>query len=183
MHHKGDFSFRITNFFFKTIRIIIEKFISWIWIWIRKGKLQGINLLEKDVKYKPNLEQLLKGHIGYIDFKHIRIYLDYLQQMHKHIFAMIWQLGPPTFCVTYTSAEHCWNLLVEALTKLLSNRRKREHIETIEEYNIDYLVRNDPVTCTHYYRHKTDTIKQFVCEDNMFSGKILDYYFVNEFKK
>ena len=71
------------------MRIIIEKIMSCISIRIRKGKLQGRKLLAKDVKYKPNLEKLLKSHIGYIDFKHIRISPDYLQQMQKHIFEMI----------------------------------------------------------------------------------------------
>jgi len=139
-------------------------------------------LLAKDVKYKPNLEKLLKSHIGYIDFKHIRISPDYHQQMQKHIFAMIRQLGPPTFFVTFTSAEHLWTPLVQTLTKLHSNRNKEKHIETIEECNIDYLVRKDPVTCTRYYRHKTNALKQLICQDSTFFGKILDYYFVTEFQ-
>ena len=58
------------------MRIIIENFMSRILVRIRKGKLQGRKLLEKDVKYKPNLEKLLKSHIGYIDFKNIRISPD-----------------------------------------------------------------------------------------------------------
>jgi len=182
MHYNGDFSYHITIFFFKTMRIIIEKFMSSISIRIRKGKLQGRKLLAKDVKYKKNLEKLLKSDIGYIDFKHIRISPDYLQQMQKHIFAMIQQLGPPTFFVTFTSAEHRWTPLVETLTELHSNRNKKKHIETIKEYSIDYLVRKDPVTCTRCYRHKTDAMKQLICQDNTFFGQILYYYFVTQFQ-
>jgi hypothetical protein len=89
LHSSSDFSCHITNLFFKTICIIIEKVFSCMWVRIRKGKLQGIKLLAKDVKYKENLKKILKFDIGYIDFKNIRISPDYLQQNKKNIFAMI----------------------------------------------------------------------------------------------
>jgi hypothetical protein len=60
-----------------------------MWVRIRKGQLQGINLLARDVKYKENLEKILKSDIGYIDFKNIHISPNYLQQNKKNIFSMI----------------------------------------------------------------------------------------------
>ena len=39
MHYSGDFSYHITNFLFKAMRIIIEKVMSCISVRIRKGKL------------------------------------------------------------------------------------------------------------------------------------------------
>jgi hypothetical protein len=107
LHSNDYFSFHITIFFFKTMRIIIEQVLSCMWVQIRKYQLQGRKLLAKDVKYKVNLEKILKSDIGYIDFKNICTSLDYLQQKKKNIFAMIRQLGPPTFLVTFTSVEHC----------------------------------------------------------------------------
>jgi hypothetical protein len=71
------------------MHIIIEQVLSCMWVQIRKGQLQGRNLLAKDVKYKENLEKILKSDIGYIDFKNIHISPDYLQQNKKTIFAMI----------------------------------------------------------------------------------------------
>ena len=59
---------------------------SCIWIRIRKGQLKGRKLVAKDVKYKPNLEKILKSDIGYIDFKNIRISPIFLQQIKKTIF-------------------------------------------------------------------------------------------------
>jgi hypothetical protein len=80
LHSSGDFSCHITNLFFKTIHIIIEQVISCMWVQIRKGQLQGRKLLAKYVKYKVNLEKILKFDIGYIDFKNIHISPDYLQE-------------------------------------------------------------------------------------------------------
>ena len=88
------------------MRIIIEQVLSFISIQIRKGQLQGRKLFAKDVKYKVNLEKILRSDIGYIDFKNIRISPDYLQQNKKTIFEMIRQLGPPTFFITFTSVEY-----------------------------------------------------------------------------
>jgi hypothetical protein len=53
---------------------------SYMWVRIRKGQLQGKKLVAKDVKYKVNLEKILKSDIGYIDFKNIYTSPDYLQQ-------------------------------------------------------------------------------------------------------
>jgi len=73
---------------------------------------------------------------------------------------MIHQQGPPTFFITFTSGEHRWAPLVNTLTKLHSKREKRKHIETIEDYNIDYLIRKNLVTCTRYYRHRINALKK-----------------------
>jgi hypothetical protein len=100
-----------------------------MWIRIRKGQLRGRKLLEKYVKYKPNLEKILKYDIGYIDFKNICISPDYLQHIKKNVFAMIRQLGPLTFFVTFTSAEHQWHELVSALTDLYRNRENGKHLK------------------------------------------------------
>jgi hypothetical protein len=182
LHASGDFSYHTTDLFFKTMRILIEKVVSCIWIRIRKGQLRGRTLLARDVKYKPNLEKILKYDIGYVDFKNIRISPDYLNQIQKNIFTMIRQLGPPTFFVTFTSAEHQWTPLVSTLIELYTNRGKQKYTQTLEDIDIDYLIRKDPVTCTRYYRHRINALKHLICHDETFFGKVVDYYFVTEFQ-
>ena len=95
---------------------------------------------------------------------------------------MIRQLGPPTLFVTFPSAEHQWTPLVNALYELQRKRRKRKHIEMIEDFDIYYIIRKDPVTCSRSYRHRINAIKQLICDDKTFYGKIVDYYFVTEFQ-
>ena len=103
-----------------------------MWVRIRKGQLQGINLLAKDFKYKVNLEKILKSDIGYIYFKNTHISPDYLQQNKKTTFAMIRQLGPPTFLITFTSVEHCWDPLVATVSDLHRNRKRKKETDTLE---------------------------------------------------
>jgi hypothetical protein len=144
--------------------------------------LRGRKILAKEFKYKENLEKLLKYDIGYIDFKNIWISPDHLQQIKKTLFAMIQQLGPPTFFVTFTSAKHQWTPLVSTLNELDKNKKKRKQTDTLEVTDIDYLIRKDPVTCTRYYRHKINTLKQMICHDDTFFGKVSYHYFVTEFQ-
>jgi hypothetical protein len=59
---------------------------SCMWVRIRKGQLQGRNLLANDVKYKVNLEKILKSDIGYIDFKKILISPNYCNKTRKLFF-------------------------------------------------------------------------------------------------
>ena len=106
------------------MRIIIEQVLSYMWVRIRKGQLQGRKLLAKDVKYKVNLEKIMKSDIGYIDLKNIHTSPNYLQQNKKTIFAMIRQLGPPTFFITFTSAEHYWHPLVAAVSDWRNVKKK-----------------------------------------------------------
>jgi hypothetical protein len=162
--------------------IIIEKFISFIWVRIRKGQLLGRKLLAKYVKYKENLQKFLKSDIGYIDFKNIRSSLDYLQQNKKTIFPMIRQLGPPNFFITFTSAEHHRGSLVTTVSSLYRKSKRKKQTETLENDDIDYLIRKDPVTCTRYYIHRVNALRQSICHDGTFFRRILDYYFVAEFQ-
>jgi hypothetical protein len=149
---------------------------------VGRNKLQGRKLLAKDVKYKVNLEKILKYAIGYIDFKNIHISPDYLQKNKKTIFAMIRQLGPPTFFITFTSAKHHCDPLVAAVSDLHKNMKRKKKTDTLENDSIDYLIRKDLVTCSRYYRHRINALRQLICHDEIFFVKISDYFFVTEFQ-
>jgi hypothetical protein len=84
---------------------------------------------------------------------------------------MVFRLGPLTFFITFTSAEHQRIFLETTLTKLYGKREKIKHIETIEKCDIDYLVRKVLVTCARYYRHRIHALKQFLCQHETFFEK------------
>jgi hypothetical protein len=44
--------------------------------------------------------------------------LDYFKSMRKYVFVMIRQLGHPTFFVTFSSVEHVWDPLCNALKEI-----------------------------------------------------------------
>ena len=67
------------------------------------------------------------------------------------------------------------------VSALYRNGKRKKQTDTLENDDIDYLIRKDPVTCTRYYRHRINALRQLICHDETFFGKISDYYFVTEF--
>ena len=63
LHKEHDFAYHTTNLFYKAVRIIVKQVFNSICVRIRKGQLKGRKLMAKDVKKKPNLENILKSDI------------------------------------------------------------------------------------------------------------------------
>ncbi len=66
---------------------------------------------------------------------------------------MIKQLGPPQFFVTFTCVNN-WSILVKTLKELHIEHVQNLNIKNKNLPNIKNLVKNDLVTCMHYYEHK-----------------------------
>jgi hypothetical protein len=71
---------------------------------------------------------------------------------------------------------------VTTVSALYRNRKRKKQTDTLENDDIDYLRRKYSVTCTRYYRHRVNSLRQLICHDEMFFEKISDYYFVTEFQ-
>ena len=136
----------------------------------------------KYVKKKPNFETIPKSNIRYVDIKRIRISPDYIHSLKKNVFTMIRQLGPPTFFVTFTSAEQNWDPLLSALEQLDNAHRSKIEQQVYESKGDKFnLIKKDPVTCARYYRHKIDAMKNLILTDESFFGNVVDYFSVTEF--
>ncbi len=64
-----------------------------------------------------NLRKISKFDPRYKKLTHIRIFLDYLNNFCKFFLAMIKQLGPPTFFVTFTTCINNWLAFIKTLKK------------------------------------------------------------------
>ena len=80
--------------------------------------MSGRTLTTGQIVQQPNLDKILESDIGFRDLEKLRTSPDYIEGLRKNLFAMIRQLGPPTFFIILTSAEHLWTPLLEALYKL-----------------------------------------------------------------
>ena len=177
-----DFETHKTNIFFKAVKVIINQISNTAWISIRIGELKGKKLLAEDVKTKNNLEKILRSPISYRTLKSIRTLPDYFENMKKDLFAMIRQLGPPTFFVTFTSAEHLWVPLCNALYQI-ENKNLKEPLDSSKEDTIDSLIRRHPVICSRYYRHKITSLKSLILKNDNLFGKVEDFFFTTEFQQ
>ena len=59
-HSSGDFSYHITNIFFKTMQIVIEKVLSSFWIRIRKDQLRWTSYLQNMLSTSQTWNKYLK---------------------------------------------------------------------------------------------------------------------------
>ncbi len=80
----------------------------------------------------------------------VKISLDYLYLLQKDIFAMIRQLRPPTFFITFITSVNNWSSLNKTLKKLYVQHYGKND----DTFDKRELVRNDLVTCVWYYAHK-----------------------------
>ena len=96
---------------------------------------------------------------------------------------MIRQLGPPTFFVTFISAEHLWSPLCIALEQVTENN-KENALDNLPLQTIDSLIRRHPVICSRYYIHRITTLKSLLLKINEhIFRKVHDFFFTTDFQQ
>jgi hypothetical protein len=157
------FSYRISNIFFKKIKLLIYFILSCAWIHICKAKLLDRVLKVSDVSTNVNLYKILKLDLGYKELSCIRTSPNYLDHLHKDVFAMIRQLGPPTFFMTFTTCVNNWLIVVKTLKSLYDQYiGKKLRIKKDDSLNIRELVKNDHITCARYYEDRMNSFRKFI---------------------
>ena len=128
-----------------------------------------------------NLDKLLQSYIGFCDLKKLQTRPNYVEGLRKKLFAMIRQLGPPTFFIILTSAERLWTPLIEALYKLNATRLNLPDFNSLESVHIVELIRSNPMTCALYYNHRTKAFRELLQKESSILGEVLDF-FVTKFQ-
>jgi hypothetical protein len=184
LHKNHDFATNIQNIFFKAVKLCIEKVRNSSWIRIRKGKLSGRMLTVSQVAEEPNLDKILQSHkiLQFHELEKLHTSPDYIEGLRKNLFAMIRQLGPPTFFVTLTSVERLWTPLIEALYKLNAKQLNLPDFTNLDSTHIAELIRSDPMTCALYYKHRTDAFCKLLQKESSIIGEVVDFFFVTEFQ-
>ncbi|MCO5577682.1 hypothetical protein L7F22_031514 [Adiantum nelumboides] len=146
----------------------------------KRKTAEGKQLKAKDVQATNNIEQILNSQIGDHDFENLRISIDYKNKLKCNIFAIIRQLGHPTFFVTFSRAEQRWDPLQACLKKLNPQNKEADYPNNATFVRV--LVQADPLTTTRYYVHRFKSMKLEIKRDNAILGKVMDYFFVTEFQ-
>jgi hypothetical protein len=182
MHKDHWFARRIPNLFFKAIKVLIQQVKSTSWIKIHKGKLNDRVLRANFFTSKHNLNKLLRFDLRHCNLTHLRMSLDYLSKLWRNAFAMIHQLGPPTFFVTFISAESKWTTLMSTLHTLNKNHMEiLKNFDELESKHFIDLVNSDSITCAHYYDHRMVAFHNLLKKDSSIFGKVDDLYFITKF--
>jgi hypothetical protein len=125
------------------------------------------------------LDVILYFDLGYMDLSKLHTSLDYLSQLRKNVFAMIWQLAPLTFFVTFTSVESRWLPLFKFLYDLNSkNLGLNIPFNKLEPKHVVDFIWCDPSTCAQYYDHHMRLFHTLHMKDNSIFGHLLYFFFV-----
>lgn len=118
-------------------------------------------------------------------FKQLRSSPSYLETRKKDVFAMIRQLGLPTWFMSFSAADTRWNDLIRALGILNDGKQYTDsEIQSMTWTEKSKLVQKNPITCTRYFDHRFRTFLNTVLKsDHHPIGKIKDFFCRVEFQQ
>jgi hypothetical protein len=88
---------------------------------------------------------------------------------------MIRKIGPPTFFVTFTIGVNNWFILMLTLKDLHFKHFQHNGKMISNDLLTDRdFIRNVPITCLHYYEHKTNCFCKLLKKTKILFGKVED---------
>ena len=121
---------------------------------------------------------------GYYIFRQLRNSPAYLATKKKDVFAMIRQIGLPTWFMSLSSADTRWPFLLKALAKLDGKILSDSDIKNLSWQEKSSLVQKDPVTCSRIFNDRVQQfIKIFLKSPHEPIGVVTDYFYRVEFQQ
>jgi hypothetical protein len=175
----------VPNLFFKLKKIQLKNISDKVHLALRRCKSDEKKWTAKDVLNPSTVNQLVRLDEGYFIFRTLRNSPVYLEKRKKDLFAMIRQLGLPTWFGSLSSADTKWNDLLRVLARLNDGTEKSD--EELEKMNWNEkakLVQKDPVTCSRFFDHRVQQfIKKILKSEFHPIGKVNDYFYRVEFQQ
>ncbi|XP_060561861.1 uncharacterized protein LOC132721554 [Ruditapes philippinarum] len=174
----------VPNIFFKMKKIQMKQLNDKVNLAVRRCQFEGGKLTAGQAKDSDYMEQMVKKNEGYYLFKQLRNSPAYLETRKKDVFAMIRQLGLPTWFMSLSSADTRWIDLLKVLSKLNNIEYSEEQISNMTWENKIKLIQKDPVTCSRYFDQRVQQfIKIILKSSHNFLGHMSDYFFRVEFQQ
>lgn len=101
-----------------------------------------------------NIQNLCRLDEGFRIFRDVRLSPPYWEQAKKDIFALIRQLGIPTWFTSFSAAETHWVHLLQILGQTVD--KKQYFTEEVVEFNFFKkadLLRKESVNCARHFDH------------------------------
>jgi hypothetical protein len=144
-----------------------------------------LDLTKHNRNIDPQFKQsLLHANIGFGDFKQLRGTPDYDEQGKKEAFATLRQLRPFTIFYTFSMADMKWPEFLRCLLQLVDGKDiTLEEAKRLSWKEKARLVRSDPITSVRYHRHRMEALLTLIKKHDCISGKIVDYFWRDEFQQ
>nr|XP_022298213.1 uncharacterized protein LOC111107339 [Crassostrea virginica] len=174
-----------TNYiFFSQFVSDLNQVIEKTQISIRKclGSLEGYQPVTSSMVQNPEtLSRLMKTDEALRFMQPIRGTPAYWSSAQKDLFAMLRQLGIPTWFCSFSAAEHRWN---DAVASILKHQNDNRDPTTLDWSDKNEILRTNPVTVARMFEHRFHVFQTEV----IFSkaepiGKVTDFFQRVEFQQ
>ena len=161
----------------------IDQVLSCVSIALRKGSVQsqdGHKLTASMLNNKEKLKNMLKSDSGYKFLKPIRGTPAFWQSTQKDVYAMIRQLGLPTWFCSFSTADMRWPEVINTILKQQGDPRTIVDLDWNEKCMI---LKSNPVTVARIFDRRFHVfLKEVIMSDANPIGKVKDYFYRVEFQ-
>ncbi len=146
----------ITNIFFKAKKLQNKQIQDKVWLAMKRVKSKGSTLTAgKYEKLLNKVEKLVRLDEGYIIFRTLRGSPPYWESAKHDLFAMVRQLGLPTWFISLSAAETRWIELLKSLGQLIDNVLYTDaDAKAMNWQTKSRLISSDPITTARYFDHR-----------------------------
>ena len=175
----------VSNIFYKVKKLQIKQVCDRVSLAVRKCKLKDCKITADYILDKSNVDKILRHDEGYRILRTLRGSPPYWEQARKDIFAMIRQLGIPTWFCSFSAAETKWIPLLQTLGLLINGQNySEEEIQALNWAEKCHLIKSDPVTCARYFDYRVQIFLHKVLLSEVGPiGEIVDYFYRVEFQQ
>ena len=174
----------VPNMFFKLKRLQMKQVTDKVNLAMRRFKTKGKKITAGQLLDESVVSNLVNLDEGYYILRTLRNSPAYLSKRKKDVFAMIRQLGLPTWFVSLSAADTRWKDLLKMLAELNNNKvYTEEDIENMTWDEITSLIQKDPVTCSRNFHHRTQQFITIVLKSpHNPIGEMTDDFYRTEFQ-
>ena len=173
----------VPNIFFKLKKIQTKQVSDKVNLALRRCKTDGKKITASQVRNESTVSEIVRLNEGYYIFRTLRNSPSYLATKKKDVFAMIKQLGLPTWFMSLSSADTRWPDLLKTLAQLDGKIITDNEINSLDWITKTKLVQNDPVTCARFFENRVQLFLNTIMKsDHDPLGKVSDMFRRVEFQ-
>ena len=174
-HSQRRFAACISNCFFKFRKLQYLKVNRSKMINVRKGQFQQ-EITAADAMDDDWVAQRECRDECYHFLEDIQSSPDYKHKLKLDLYAMLRQLGPPTWFLTCTANDLNWSELIQALAWLADGvKLTAKEACSLSSAKKAELIRNDPVTCARMYKRRMAKLLRLLLANADLIGEVVDF--------
>ena len=175
----------VPNIFYKLKKLQIRQIQGSASLSLRKCKTKGKTYRAGDLKSENSVNKLINLDEGFRVFRNLRGSPPYFERCKKDLFAVIRQLGNPTWFCSFSAAETRWIHLIKILARLIDNKDYTDdEVTQMTWQKKSELIQKDLVTCARNFEHMVQLfIHDFIKSSCQPIGEVIDFFYCVEFQQ